>query len=144
VTTLKTAAMAGNLANLQKATAARTAGAIARAQAALDAMTRDGEPVTFRGVAARAGVSLDFLYRNAQTRFRIEQLRTARQASPRPGHAGKTSPDEPGSVVRTLTTQLTDLKRRHREEITELRKALEQAQGENLQLRRRLNRGSQP
>jgi hypothetical protein len=144
VTTLKAAAMAGNLANLQKATAARTAGAIARAQAALDAMTRDGEPVTFRGVAARSGVSLDFLYRNTNIRFRIEQLRTTQQASPRPGHAGKASPDEPGSVVRALTAQLTDLKRRHREEITELRKALEQAHGENLLLRRRLNHGGQP
>jgi hypothetical protein len=136
--------MAGNLPNLQKATAARTAGAVARAQAALDAMTRDGEPVTFRGVAARAGVSLDFLYRNTQTRLRVEQLRTAQRASPRPGHAGKATPDGPGSVVRALTAQLTDLKRRHREEITELRKALEQAQGENLLLRRRLSHGGQP
>jgi Family of unknown function (DUF6262) len=133
--------MAGNLANLQKATAARTAAAIARAQATLDAMTSNGEPVTFRGVAARAGVSLDFLYRSTQIRFRIEQLRTTQQASPRPGPSARPSPDEPGSVVRALTAQLADLKRRHREEATQLRQALEQAHGENLLLRRRLAAG---
>ena len=46
--------MAGNLANLQKATAARTAAATARAEAALTATIKAGEPVTFRGLAARA------------------------------------------------------------------------------------------
>ncbi len=56
--------MPGNLANLQKATAARTAAVTARAEAALTAMIKAGEPVTFRGLAARARVSLDFLYRN--------------------------------------------------------------------------------
>src|SRR5712691_10937844 len=113
--------MAGNLANLQKATAARTAAAIARAQATLDAMTS-----------------------NTQIRFRIEQLRTTQQASPRPGRSTKSSPDEPSSVVRALTAQLADLKRRHREETTQLRQALEQAHGENLLLRRRLGAGQDP
>lgn len=47
--------MAGNLANLQKATAARTAAATARAEAALTAMIKAGAPVTFRGLAARGG-----------------------------------------------------------------------------------------
>lgn len=130
--------MAGNLANLQKATAARTAGAVARAQAALDAMTRNGEPVTFRGVAARAGVSLDFLYRNTQVRSRIEHLRTTQQASAPGRQPAKPAPDEPGSVIRALTAQLADLRRRHREETARLRQALEQSQGENLLLRRKL------
>ncbi len=40
--------------------------------------------------------------------------------------------------MRTLTAQLADLKRRHREETAALRQALEQAHGENLILRRRL------
>jgi hypothetical protein len=43
-------------------------------------------------------------------------------------------------VVRTLTAQLAELKRRHREEISTLRQALEAAHGENLDLRRRLGR----
>ncbi len=66
--------MPGNLPNLQKATAARTAAATARAEAALTAMIKAGEPVTFRGLAAHAGVSLDFLYRNtAVLRQALEQ-----------------------------------------------------------------------
>jgi hypothetical protein len=41
-------------------------------------------------------------------------------------------------VVRTLTAQMAELKRRHREEIQTLKAALEAAHGENLKLRRRL------
>jgi hypothetical protein len=135
--------MAGNLANLQKAAAARTAAATRRAETALDVMTRNGETITFRALAARAGVSLDFLYRNPAIRSRAEQVRAARQDRPRaaPAQAGA---GQPGSVVRALTAQLADLRRRHREETAELRRALEQAHAENLLLRRRLSHGSQP
>ena len=139
------AAMPGNLANLQKATAARTAAATARAEAALTAMIKAGEPVTFRGLAARAGVSLDFLYRNTAIRTRIEHHRAAQPPRPQPVPAAIPGQDLPASVVRTLTAQLTDLTRRHREETTALRQALEQAHGENLLLRRRLaGRGHEP
>lgn len=131
--------MPGNTENLRKATGARTAAAAARAENALVAMLKDGEQVTFRGLAARAGVSLDFLYRNAGIRARIEQHRTARPARPEP--AGDPGGEHASSVVRTLTAQLADLKRRHREETAELRQALEQAHGENLLLRRRLTHG---
>jgi hypothetical protein len=131
--------MPGNTENLRKATAARTAAAAARADNALVAMIKEGEPVTFRRLAARAGVSLDFLYRNAGIRSRIEQTRTARPARPEP--AGDPGGEHASSVVRTLTAQLAGLKRRHREETAELRRALEQAHGENLLLRRRLGTG---
>jgi Family of unknown function (DUF6262) len=130
--------MPGNTENLRKATAARTAAAAARAENTLVAMITEGEPVTFRGLAARAGVSLDFLYRNAGIRSRIEHHRTTRPARPEPAAPGE---EHPSSVVRTLTAQLADLKRRHREETAELRRALEQAHGENLLLRRRLGQG---
>jgi hypothetical protein len=132
--------MPGNTANLQKAAAARTAAAAARAENALIAMIKAGEPVTFRGLAVRAGVSLDFLYRNAGIRARIEHHRSARPAREQAteAHAGQ---DHPSSVVRTLTAQLADLRRRHREETATLRQALEQAHGENLILRRRLRAG---
>ena len=133
--------MPGNTANLQKATAARTAAAAARAENALAAMIREGEQVTFRGLASRARVSLDFLYRNAGIRGRIERHRTARPS--RPGPAADAGGETASSVVRTLTAQLSDLKRRHREETAVLRQALEQAHGENLLLRRRLTPGTQ-
>jgi Family of unknown function (DUF6262) len=133
--------MPGNTENLRKATAARTAAAAARAENALLAMLNEGEQVTFRSLAARAGVSLDFLYRNGGIRSRIEQHRTTRPA--RPGPAGDPGGEHVSSVVRTLTAQLADLRRRHREETAELRRALEQAHGENLLLRRRLGAGGQ-
>lgn len=41
-------------------------------------------------------------------------------------------------MIRTLTAQLAELKRRHRDEISTLRQALEAAHGANLELRRRL------
>jgi hypothetical protein len=43
-------------------------------------------------------------------------------------------------VVRALTNQLAELKRHHRVEIAGLEAALAAAQGENLELRRRLGR----
>jgi Family of unknown function (DUF6262) len=134
--------MPGNTANLQKATAARTAAATARAENALVAMIKEGEPVTFRGLSARAGVSLDFLYRNAGIRARIEHHRVNRPARPEP--AGSPGEEHASSIVRTLTAQLADIKRRHREETAALRQALEKAHGENLILRRRLAAGQGP
>ena len=137
--------MPGNLANLQKATAERTAAAAAaRAEAALTAMIKAGEPVTFRGLATRAGVSLDFFYRNTAIRTRIEHQRSAQPPQQQPGPAALPAQDPSASVVRTLTAQLADLKRRHHEETTALRQALEQAHGENLLLRRRLAAAPDP
>ena len=111
----------------------------ARAEAALLALSNAGEPVTFAAVARRATVSTDFLYNQPDLRTKINDLRTRR-----PHH--RTTPEqmtEPGqqsasSAVRALSSQLKELKRRHAEELGELRKALAVAHGENLALRRRL------
>jgi hypothetical protein len=132
-----TADKPGNLADLQAAAAARTAATIARAEAALNRMIRDGDTITFRALAATAGVSLDFLYRNTALRDRITHLRDRQQAQPATTRALPPTPDQPSSVIATLTAQLADTKRRHREETTELRRALQAAHGENLLLRRR-------
>jgi hypothetical protein len=133
--------MPGNAGNLRKAAAARTAEAAARAENALAAMIKAGEPVTFRGLAAKSGVSLDFLYRNDGIRRRVEHQRAARPRHEEPARR-REQQDQPPSIVRTLTAQLADLKRRHREETAALRQALEQAHGENLILRRQLGTGT--
>ena len=137
-----TASKPGNLANLQKAAAARTAAATARAEAALDHMLRTGQPVTFRGLAAAAAVSLDFLYRNPAIRQRIEHMRAQPPAPTAPPRSTGMRPDQPGNVIAALTGELAQLKRRHREQVAELQHALQAAHGENLMLRRRL--GQQP
>jgi len=135
-----TASSPGNLANLQKAAANRTAEATVRAEAALDHMLRTGQPITFRALAAAAPVSLDFLYRTPAIRQRVEQLRAQQQT--RPAQRRDAGPDQPGNVIAALTGQLTLLKRAHREQVAELQHALQAAHGENLILRRRL--GQQP
>jgi hypothetical protein len=135
--------MRGNPDNLRQAAARKSAAAQARAEQGLREMLRRGEPITFRGLAAVAGVSLDFLYRTSEIRRRVEQLRDQQQAAP-PTAATRAEPNRPGSVVRTLTAQLAELKRRHRDEIRALNQALEAAHGENLELRRRLGRRPQP
>jgi hypothetical protein len=129
----------GNPDNLRRAAAAKTAAATARAEQGIREIVRRGEPITFGGLAQSAGVSLDFLYRNTEIRQRVEHLRNQqRRTSPVP--PDRADPDQPSSVVRTLTAQLAELKRRHREEVSTLRQALEAAHGENLDLRRRLGR----
>jgi hypothetical protein len=129
--------MRGNPGNLRKAAAAKSAAARSRAETGLRQMRRRGDPITFRGLAQTAGVSLDFLYRTPEIRSQVEQLRARQQATPAP-RTPTPSPDQPSSVIRTLTAQLTELKGRHRQEINALKQALEAAHGENLELRRRL------
>ena len=134
--------MRGNPDNLRQAAARKSAAAQARAEQGLREMIRRNEPITFRGLARTAGVSLDFLYRCAPIRQRVEQLRRQQQDTAPPPAAGTTQDDGPSSVVRTLTAQLGELKRRHRDEVQSLRQALEAAHGENLELRRRLGRNA--
>lgn len=138
--------MRGNPDNLRQAAARKSEAAKARADDGLREMIRRGQPITFRGLSQTAGVSLDFLYRTTEIRRRVEQLRAQQQGTP-PAATRRVDPDQPSSVVRTLTAQLTELKRRHREEVQSLKQALAAAHGENLELRRRLGRhvaGQQP
>jgi hypothetical protein len=129
--------MRGNPGNLRTAAAAKSAAARARAENGLRQMRRRGDPITFRGLAQTAGVSLDFLYRTPEIRRQVEQLRAGQHTRPA-ARTAEPGADQPGSVIRTLTAQLTELKRRHRDEISVLKQALEAAHGENLELRRRL------
>lgn len=129
--------MRGNPDNLRQAAARKSAAAQARAEQGLRDMIRRNEPITFRALAQTAGVSLDFLYRHAPIRQRVEHLRAQQQNTPTPAAP---TVDAPSSVVRTLTAQLAALKRQHRDEIHQLRQALETAHGEILDLRRRNSR----
>ena len=118
--------------------AAAKAKSHAKAEAADQAirrLIRRGEPVTFQAVQREAGVSHAFLYGNPELRARIEHLRD--QARPRAQHAGN---DSENTLILALTAQITHLKKQHRDETQALRAALEQAHGENLQLRRELTR----
>jgi hypothetical protein len=130
----------GNADNLRSAAQRKHQAAIARATTALDAVERDSKPVTFRGLAKTANVSVDFLYRSP-LRARVEELRAEQQRKPPPPREAWAEPAQPPSqsnVVRALTAQLAELKRHHRTEIARLEAALAAAQGENLELRRQI------
>lgn len=123
----------GNPENLRQAAGRKRLAANSRAEKGLRDCVKRGEPITFRGVAKSGGVSVNFLYRSTELRRRIEHLRLQSQRAP-------TAPPEDAisesSVVRTLTAQVSQMRRQYREEIESLREALAAAHGEILQLRR--------
>lgn len=106
------------------------------AEAAIRTLVKHGEPVTFQAVQREAGVSHAFLYGNAGLRARIERLRD--QARPKPPPPAEITTDN--TIIQALTSQITHLKKQHRDETQALRAALEQAHGENLEQRRELAR----
>ena len=108
----------------------------AAADQAIRRLVRKGEPVTFQSVQREAGVSHAFLYGNADLRGRIERLRD--QARLKPPPPGTVSSDN--TIIQALASQVTHLKKQNRDETAALRAALEQAHGENLELRRELAR----
>jgi hypothetical protein len=106
------------------------------AEKAIRTLVKRGEPITFQAVQREADVSHAFLYNHPDLRGRIERLR----AQARPVPASTPPADEQSTLVLVLTGQITRLKKQHREEVQALRDALEQAHGENLDLRRELAR----
>jgi len=106
------------------------------AEEGIRALVKRGEEVNFQSVQREAGVSHAFLYGNPELRGRIEHLR----AKSRPISAQPTAEDCENTLVLTLTTQINQLKKQHRHEVQTLRAALEEAHGENLDLRRELAR----
>jgi Ribonuclease G/E len=110
------------------------------AERAIRALVKRGEQVTFQAVSREAGVSHAFLYGHPDLRRRIEHLRN--QARP---VTAVTRTDTADTVVLALTSKIDQLKKQHRHEVQALRTALEQAHGENLELRRELaRRGGTP
>jgi hypothetical protein len=130
----------GNPENLRAAAQRKREAATQRAETALEQLIAAREPITFRGLAKSAGVSIDFLYRSP-LRARVEQLRAERDSAPPAARSVEVSAiATQGNVVRALTAQIAELKQRHRVETEHLRAALAAAQGENLELRRQLGR----
>ncbi len=131
-------------ANRDKRVAALTAAAKAKSEAkthaaeqAIRSLVKRGDAITFQAVQRQAGVSHAFLYNHPELRGRIERLRE--QARPRTNTPTPPA-DTESTLVHALTAQITTLKHQHRQEVQALRAALEQAHGENLDLRRELTR----
>ena len=110
------------------------------AEQAIRRLLKRGEPITFQAIQREAGVSRAFLYNHPDLRARIERLR----ANAQPSRTETPPIDSENTLVQTLSLQITELKKRHRTEVQALRRALEQAHGENLELRRELDRRGNP
>jgi hypothetical protein len=111
------------------------------AEQAIRTLIKRGETITFQAVQREAKVSHAFLYNHPDLRGRIERLRAQARPIPTPAPPA----DEQSTLVLALTSQVSRLKKQHREEVQALRDALEQAHGENLDLRRELaRRGGDP
>lgn len=121
---------------LNAAAKAKSQAKTSAAEQAIRALVKRGEPVTFQAVSRQAGVSHAFLYGHQDLRRRIEHLRAQAHPGPAPHQRTQT----PDTVVLALTAQIDQLKKQHRQEVQALRAALEQANGENLDLRRELAR----
>ena len=93
-----------------------------RAVAALRRLDSTGEPVNISAVARAAGVSRAWLYRQADLRNMIDQLRRTR-----PAHHGPSRPAAEWATTDSLRQQLDALRTRHAElqvENRQLREAL--------------------
>ncbi len=113
--------------------AARTRHELTRAKAvkALHDLQRHGEPVTFGTVAATAGVSRSWLYRQPDLREQIGQLRQAEQAS-----ASRTVDEADESSDTSLRARLRQALERNRQladDNARLRRQLAQALGQQRQ-----------
>jgi Family of unknown function (DUF6262) len=126
----------GNPDNLRAAARRKSENATRRADQAIRQLIKDGQPITFRGVAHAAGCSIDVLYSSNDLRPRIEHLRAQQQGTPPAARQVESQPPSESSIVRTLTAQLNELKQRHHRETQELKAALAAAQGEILALKR--------
>lgn len=127
---------ANRVAVLTAAARAKSQAKTTAAEQAIRALVKRGEPITFQAVQREAGVSHAFLYNHPDLRARIEHLR----ARVKPDPPTPTPADSESTLVLTLTAQIDQMRRRHRQEVQALRAALEQAHGENLELRRELAR----
>ncbi len=124
------------IAVLTAAAKAKSQAKTGAAERAIRALVKRGEPITFQAVMREAGVSHAFLYTHPELRGRIEHLRGA-PTQPAPAAPAASDQD---TVVLALTAQITALKKQHQQKVQALRAALEQAHGENLDLRRELDR----
>jgi hypothetical protein len=115
---------------LQVAAARKRQSALDRARVALAAMHDSGAPITFQSLAVHAGVSRQWLYKNAELRAEIEKLR-ARQHGSEPIPVAQRASE--GSL-RQRNLMLLEANKRLRAENQELKHELATLLGERRSL----------
>jgi len=130
--------MSRSIEALQEATRRRHQTAEKAVAAALREARKANTPITFTRLAAAAGVSTDFIYRHPGLRAQVEALRRVRNSPGGKTHRNADTDAAESTLVRTLSQELVELRRKHHEEVTKLQQALAAAHGELLELRRQL------
>jgi hypothetical protein len=117
---------------LRSSATARSIAAEQRARHAITELDRRGQPVTFRAVAAEAGVSARYLYSHPQLRVAIEQLRAEQHNTPpRPPRQPRANDDS----IRARLRGTLDENKQLRGENAQLRDELALAHGEIRELK---------
>lgn len=111
---------------LQAAARRKRDSALMRAREALAAMHDAGSEITFQGIADRAGVSRQWLYKHPELRAEIDKLRATHRGPP-PVPAAQRSTD---ASLRQRNAMLLDENRRLRAENTQLKQELAHLLGE--------------
>jgi hypothetical protein len=104
--------MPDNTVHLLQAAAARHHNAVANATAAIRELDGAGQPITFQAVAAVAGVSRSWLYRDPEMRAEIERLRAASTGTSAPVPAReRASRESLRNQLEALRLELAELRR---------------------------------
>jgi hypothetical protein len=111
---------------LQAAAQRKRDSALVRAREALAAMHDAGSEITFQGVADRAGVSRQWLYKNPKLRAEIDKLR----ATDRSPHAVPGPQRTTDASLRQRNAMLLEDNRRLRAENTQLKQEIATLIGE--------------
>ena len=104
-----------NTIHLLQAAAARHHNAMVNATNAIRELDRAGQPITFQAVAAAAGVSRSWLYRNPQMRAEIEELRaSSASSSTGPPSRERATRDSLRHQLETLRLDVAELRRENK------------------------------
>lgn len=104
--------MRDNTIHLLQAAAARHHNAVTNATAAIQELDRAGKAINFQAVAAAAGVSRSWLYRDPDMRAQIEHLRaTSTGTSPGVPARERASRDSLRGQLEALRLELAELRR---------------------------------
>lgn len=116
---------------LRSAAAARSVAAEQRARHAIAELDRRGQPITFRAVAAEAGVSARYLYAHPQLRATIQQFRDEQHSTPSRPHRHRANDESIRARLRGALEENKQL----RAENAHLRDELALAHGEIRELK---------
>lgn len=114
---------------LRQAGRNRTATAIAKTEKGIRQLIKDGGTISFSSVARTAGVSTKFLHQNEDLATRIRHLAAQQKGAPK--RHPETQPTGESAIIAALRRQLHDQEQRHRNQIRDLKKQINELEQQN-------------